>query len=222
MHEMIQQLLQWYFGLLESAGLWGVVLLMAMESTIFPVPSELVIPPAAYIESYQRGSSIPYALAVIVAGTVGCYLGSIITFLISRAVGRPLIVKYGKYFLLREDKLRMAEVWVQRYGAGGIFFARLLPVVRHLISIPAGVVDMNIRTFSVMTTLGSALWCAVLTVFGVVMGEDLAAVLQGGAATEHYEAAFHRLTAVVVVSVAVLGVLYVAVVKRQTRQPSSG
>lgn len=217
MHEMIQSLLQWYFGLLESAGLWGVVLLMAMESTIFPVPSELVIPPAAYIESYQRDSSIVHALLVILAGTLGCYLGSIITFLISRALGRPFIVRYGKYFFIKEDKLKMAETWVDRYGAGGIFFARLLPVVRHLISIPAGVVNMNIRTFSLMTTAGSALWCTVLTIFGVVMGEDLAAVLQGGAATDAYEAAFHRLSLVVVVSVAVLGLLYVAVVRRQTR-----
>lgn len=223
MHEMIQALLQWYFGLLESAGLWGVVLLMAMESTIFPVPSELVIPPAAYIESYQRGSSIPHAVAVIVAGTVGCWIGSALTYVVSRVLGRPFIVRYGKYVFIPEDKLRMAEAWVERYGAGGIFFARLLPVVRHLISIPAGVVGMNFRTFSWMTTVGSALWCTVLTIFGVVMGEDLAAVLQGGAATESYEAAFHRLTAVVVVSVVVLGALYVVVVKRQARAtPTAG
>lgn len=215
MHDMIQTLLQWYFGLLETAGLWGVVLLMAMESTIFPVPSELVIPPAAYIESYQRGSSIPHALAVIVAGTFGCYLGSAGTYLISKAVGRPFIVRYGRYVFIPEEKLRLAEAWVARYGAGGIFFARLLPVVRHLISIPAGVVGMNFTTFSWMTTLGSAIWCTVLTIFGVVMGEDLAAVLQTGAETDAYHAAFKRLTLVVVVSVVVLGALYVAVVKRQ-------
>lgn len=215
MHDMIQTLLQWYFGLLETAGLWGVVLLMAMESTIFPVPSELVIPPAAYIESYQRGSSIPHALAVIVAGTFGCYLGSAGTYLISKAVGRPFIVRYGRYVFIPEEKLRLAEAWVARYGAGGIFFARLLPVVRHLISIPAGVVGMNFATFSWMTTLGSAIWCTVLTIFGVVMGEDLAAVLQTGAETDAYHAAFKRLTLVVVVSVVVLGALYVAVVKRQ-------
>lgn len=217
MHEAIQQLLQWYFGLLEQVGLWGVVLLMAMESTIFPVPSELVVPPAAYLFAYKSDNTLWGAFTVVFASTVGCYLGSIITFLISRWVGRPFIVRYGKYVFIGEDKLRLAEAWVARYGAGGIFFARLLPVVRHLISIPAGVVDMNIRTFSLMTTAGSALWSVVLTVFGVVMGEDLAAVLQSGAASEGYESAFHRLTLVVVVSVAVLGALYVLVVKRQSQ-----
>ena len=217
MHELIQELLQWYFGLLEQVGLWGVMLLMAMESTIFPVPSELVIPPAAYVFSYQQGNSLWGAFLVVLVGTIGCYLGSIITYLISRAVGRPFIVRYGRYVGIGEDMLQLAERWVARYGAGGIFFARLLPVVRHLISIPAGVVNMNVRTFSLMTTAGSALWCAVLTVFGVVMGEDLAAVLQSGTASAGYEDAFHRLTAVVVVSVAVLGLLYIFVVKRQSK-----
>lgn len=214
MHELIQSILQWYFGLLDSAGLWGVILLMAMESTIVPIPSELIIPPAAYLEVYQQGNSPLHAVALILAGTLGCYLGSAATYLVSRAVGRPFLVRYGRYVLVPEDKLRLAEAWVARYGAGGIFFARLLPVVRHLISIPAGVVGMDFRAFSKMTILGSGLWCTVLTVFGMLMGQDLAAVLQAGAATDAYESAFHRLTIAVVVAVTVLGVLYVAVVRR--------
>ena len=214
MHELIQSILQWYFGLLDSAGLWGVTLLMAMESTIVPIPSELIIPPAAYLEVYQQGNSPLAALLLILAGTLGCYLGSATTYLISRAVGRPFLVRYGRYVLVPEAKLHLAEAWVARYGQGGIFFARLLPVVRHLISIPAGAVGMDFRAFSKMTLLGSGLWCTVLTVFGMLMGQDLAAVLQAGAATDAYEAAFHRLTIAVVVAVTVLGVLYVLVVRR--------
>jgi len=214
-HAFIQAIMQWYFGILNTAGLVGVVILMAMESSIFPVPSELVVPPAAYIEAYRDGSyDVVRAVLVVLAGTVGSYLGSAATYLVSRAVGRPLIVKYGKYFFIPEVKLRMAEQWVARYGGGGIFFARLLPVIRHLISIPAGIVGMNFGKFSLMTTLGSGLWCSVLTVFGLVMAQDMGAVLQSGTESEGYKLAFRNLTIAIVVLVAVMGVLYVAVVKR--------
>jgi membrane protein DedA with SNARE-associated domain len=214
-HAFIQAILTWYFGILTKAGLLGVVLLMAMESTIFPVPSELVVPPAAYIESYQRGNSILFAVLVVLAGTVGSYLGSAATYWVSRWVGRPLVVKYGKYFLIPEKKLVLAEQWVERYGAGGIFFARLLPVVRHLISIPAGIVGMRFSTFSAMTTAGAGLWCAVLTVFGLVMAEDMKSVIMEKAGSDGYKHAFHNLTFAVVGMVVVLGVLYVLIVKRR-------
>jgi len=218
-HAFIQSIMQWYFGILNTAGLVGVVILMAMESTIFPVPSELVVPPAAYIEAYRDGSyDVVRAVLVVLAGTVGSYLGSTVTYLVSRTVGRPLIVKYGKYFFIPEKKLRMAEQWVARYGGGGIFFARLLPVIRHLISIPAGIVGMSFGKFSLMTALGSGLWCSVLTVFGLVMAQDMGAVLQSGTESEGYRLAFRNLTIAIVVLVAVMGVLYVAVVKRGASQ----
>jgi membrane protein DedA with SNARE-associated domain len=105
-------------------------------------------------------------LGVVLAGTVGSWVGSAITYWASAWVGRPLVMRYGKYFLMPPDKLEMAERWVQEYGSGGIFFARLLPVIRHLISIPAGVCRMNFMKFSVMTIAGAFIWCAVLTYFG--------------------------------------------------------
>ncbi len=221
MHSLIQSILHWYFDMLHSAGLLGVVVLMAMESTIFPVPSELVIPPAAYILAYnpQDGSfSITTAILVVIAGMVGSYAGSAITYGISRAVGRPVIVRYGKYFLIPENKLKLAEEWVGRYGAGGIFFARLLPVVRHLISIPAGIMGMRFRSFSTMTASGSGLWCAVLTVFGMVMAKDMRTVVETMADSEPYKLAFRNLTIAIVLLVGAMGVLYVLVVKRKGRQ----
>ncbi len=215
MQAIIQAIIQWYFGVLHSAGLVGVVILMAVESTIFPLPSELVVPPAAYIVAYKNGTYDVFgAVLVVLAGMTGSYLGSIITYWVSRAVGRPLIVKYGKYFFIPEKKLKLAEQWVAKYGGGGIFFARLLPVIRHLISIPAGIVGMNFGKFSLMTALGSGMWCAVLTVFGLVMAQDMGTVLQSGAESAGYKLAFRNLTVAVVVLVAVMGVLYVAIVKR--------
>jgi len=100
------------------------------------------------------------------AGTFGSWLGASITYWASLWLGRIVIVKWGRFFAVSEAKLVRAETWLHRYEAGGIFFARLLPVIRHLISIPAGIIRMNFLTFSIMTVVGSAIWCAVLAWFG--------------------------------------------------------
>lgn len=166
---MLHGLLQWlhglipfWFGLVEQWGYLGVVLLMAMESSIFPVPSEVVIPPAAYWAAHGKMSF----WGVVIAGTVGSYLGSAVSYWVALWLGRLVIVKFGRYFLINAAKLERAERFVHRYEAGGIFFARLLPVVRHLISIPAGIIHMNFAIFSAMTILGSFIWCWVLAEFG--------------------------------------------------------
>jgi len=145
-----------------TGGYVGIVVLMAMESSIFPVPSEIVIPPAAFLAAQGKLNPV----GVVLAGTLGSYLGSAITYWVSRLIGRPLIVKYGRFVLLGEKKLERAERWLARYEAGGVFFARLLPVIRHLISIPAGIVRMNFGVFSLVTIAGSALWCSILAYLG--------------------------------------------------------
>ena len=158
MHDLVEI----WFGWVRDGGYWAIILLMAMESSVIPVPSEIVIPPAAFLAAQGR---LSFA-GVIIAGTVGSYLGSAISYWVSLWVGRPLIARYGKFFFLSEDKVARAERWLVRYEAGGIFFARLLPVIRHLISIPAGIVRMNFALFSLMTVLGAALWCGVLAYLG--------------------------------------------------------
>lgn len=158
----MHQLMEIWFSWVLNWGYLGIILLMAMESSIFPVPSEVVIPPAAFLAAQGHLSFT----GVVIAGTVGSYLGSAITYWVALALGRPLLMRYGKYFLLGPDKLTRAEVWLARYEAGGIFFARLLPVIRHLISIPAGIVRMNFWVFSAMTIVGSAIWCYILALLG--------------------------------------------------------
>jgi membrane protein DedA with SNARE-associated domain len=158
----MHHLLEVWSGWVLHWGYFGIILLMAMESSIFPVPSEIVIPPAAFLAA--RGDLS--MSGVIIAGTVGSYLGSAVTYWVARAVGRPLIVRFGRFFFLSADKLARAEAWLIRYEAGGVFFARLLPVIRHLISIPAGIVRMNFATFSTVTIVGSAVWCSVLAYLG--------------------------------------------------------
>jgi len=158
----MHHLLETWFNWVLTGGYLGIVVLMAMESSIFPVPSEIVIPPAAFLAAQGKLSFT----GVVVAGTLGSYLGSAITYWASRLIGRPLIVKYGRYVLIGPKKLEQAEHWLARYEAGGVFFARLLPVVRHLISIPAGIVRMNFGIFSFVTIAGSALWCWILAYLG--------------------------------------------------------
>jgi membrane protein DedA with SNARE-associated domain len=169
---MMQSLIEIWFRWVHEWGYGGVVILMAMESSIFPVPSELVIPPAAILAAQGGKMSV---LGVIIAGTFGSWLGSAITYWVALVVGRPVVMKFGKYFLLPSDKVERAERFMHRYEGGGIFFARLLPVIRHLISIPAGMIRMGFLKFSILTIVGAAIWCWVLAVLGQKVGAKLPA-----------------------------------------------
>ena len=170
--EWLHGLVPMYLGWVEHWGYAGVVILMAMESSIFPVPSEIVVPPAAIMAASGGKMTL---FGVIVAGTFGSWLGSAITYWVALVIGRPMIMRWGKYFFVPHDKFERAERFLRRYEAGGIFFARLLPVIRHLISIPAGIIRMGFLKFSILTTVGAAIWCAVLAWLGGKVGEELRA-----------------------------------------------
>jgi membrane protein DedA with SNARE-associated domain len=169
---IIDSLDKWYEDALRVGGYWVVALMMAIESSIFPLPSEIVIPPAAY-KAYT--GKLPLSLVgIIIAGTIGSWIGATAMYWASRLAGRPLIMRYGRYFMISPEKVEGAERWAAHYGSMGIFVSRLLPVVRHLIGIPAGVVRMDFKLFSLYTVLGSAIWCSVLCYVGIKAGEDKA------------------------------------------------
>jgi membrane protein DedA with SNARE-associated domain len=206
----VHHLLQVWFGWVQEWGYLGIILLMAMESSIFPVPSEIVVPPAAFLAAQGKLN----LWGVIAAGTFGSWLGASITYWVSRWLGRIVIVKWGRLFFVSESKLVRAEMWVNRYAAGGIFFARLLPVIRHLISIPAGIVRMNFWSFSLMTIIGSAVWCGVLAWFGQTaitpeMLRDPAGMATALKAKSH----------MIVAAVLVLTALYVLVLRLTAKSP---
>jgi membrane protein DedA with SNARE-associated domain len=204
----MQHFVQIWFDWVQQSGYFGVIVLMAMESSIIPVPSEVVIPPAAFLAT-QPGSHMTL-WGVVLAGTFGSWLGASITYWISRGVGRVVVVKFGKYFMVSEKKLEMAEHWVHRYEAGGIFFARLLPVVRHLISIPAGIIRMGFGVFSAMTIAGSAIWCCVLVWLGKkVITPQL---MQSHDVSEMVKELKHQ-SHVIVAAILVLCILYFVVMK---------
>lgn len=202
MHDLFKELIDWYLRSLESGGYLLIVLLMFIESTFLPLPSELIIPPAAHL-AYTKGNMS--LLGIVIAGTIGSWLGATAMYWISRWAGRPLILKFGKYLLVPPDKVEKAERWAAAYGNFGIFASRLLPVVRHLIGIPAGIVQMNYLKFSLWTLVGSGLWCSVLCWLGVKAGQD-ESLMRGE---------LHSITLWGIGILAVLGAIYWFFVHRQ-------
>ncbi len=169
MRELLQRFLDWYMAALEDGGYGLIVVLMAMESSIIPLPSEVVIPPAAHLANTRGGMSLA---GIVLAGTLGSWIGATVMYWGSRLIGRPLLMRYGRYVLIPPEKIVGAEAWANHYGTVGIFISRLLPVIRHLIGIPAGIVRMNFWYYSLATLAGSAIWCAVLVWLGVTAGQD--------------------------------------------------
>jgi membrane protein DedA with SNARE-associated domain len=206
MHHLLEVWSNWVL----HGGYIGIIVLMAMESSIFPVPSEVVIPPAAFLAAQGHLNF----WGVIAAGTFGSYLGAAITYWVSRAVGRPLVLRYGRLFFLRPEKLERAETWLSRYETGGVFFARLLPVVRHLISIPAGIVRMNFLAFSAVTITGSAIWCTVLAYLGLQAYRKEPQLLSDPDAMVHF---IKTQSHWIILFVLVLAILYVATLRLTQR-----
>ncbi|MEI6214799.1 MAG: DedA family protein [Desulfuromonadales bacterium] len=167
-------LIQWLLTTIGAMGYPGILLLMAMESSIIPVPSELVMPPAGYL-AFQGKMSMPLA---ILCGTVGSLVGAYVNYFVSRHLGRPLILKYGKYVLIPPAKFERVEHFFLQHGEISTFIGRLLPVVRHLISIPAGLAGMNHFRFSLYTLLGAGIWCTILTWIGYAIGENQKLIMQ--------------------------------------------
>ncbi|HWM24389.1 MAG TPA: DedA family protein [Chthoniobacterales bacterium] len=168
MHHLIEVWFHW----VQTGGYGAVFWLMALESTVVPIPSEVVIPPAAIVAATQQDSGMSLT-GVVIAGTLGSWFGSAVMYVMARWLGRALVLRYGKYFLVPPDKFARAEIFMRRYEAGGIFFARLLPVIRHLISIPAGIIRMGFVKFSILTLVGAGVWCTVLAWLGGRVGAKL-------------------------------------------------
>jgi len=205
MREHLSSLLDWYLGALDQGGYWLVALLMAMESSIIPLPSEFVIPPAAYLAHAHGKMSLT---GIVVAGTLGSWVGATVMYWASRLLGRPLLLRYGRYIMITPKKIKQAEAWSAHYGTMGVFISRLLPVIRHLIGIPAGIVRLNYWWYSLATLAGSALWCSVLAWVGVTAGSD-PQVLAGSV---------HRISLWVGGLMLVIGALYYFFVHRQMRR----
>ncbi len=170
MHELIN----WLVLTIGALGYPGIFILMAMESSVVPLPSELVMPPAGYLA--QQGQM--NMAAVIFLGTAGSLAGAYLNYFAARHLGRPLLLKYGKYVWITEEKFAKVERYFKDHGEISTFIGRLLPVVRHLISLPAGLAGMNHLKFSIYTVLGAGLWITVLSFIGYFIGAERELIVQ--------------------------------------------
>ncbi len=167
MTEIIQNLL----SLIDTLHYWGVFILMTIESSFIPFPSELIVPPAAYLAA--QGKMNVYL--VVLSGTLGSLLGALINYYLAMWLGRPLVFslvkkKWAKFFLLSEKKVEKSEKYFLKYGGLSTFLCRLVPAVRQLISLPAGFTRMKLKPFIFFTTLGAGIWVSVLAALGYVFG----------------------------------------------------
>ena len=170
MHDLIS----WLLNTIGSMGYPGIFLLMAMESSIFPVPSELVMPPAGYL--VQQGQM--NMTLVILSGTFGSLAGAYLNYFVALWLGRPLLVRYGRYVWIKEEHFTRVETFFQRHGEISTFIGRLLPVIRHLISIPAGLARMNHVRFTLYTLIGAGIWVSVLAWIGYFIGAERELIVQ--------------------------------------------
>lgn len=166
---------------ISSSGYLGVALLMAIESTCIPLPSEIIMPFAGYLAHTGQLMLIGVALA----GTIGCNLGSAVAYWIGAAGGRLFIARYGRFVLLDHRDLDRAEHFFARYGSIAVFVGRLLPIVRTFIALPAGIARMPQVRFHIYTFLGSLPWCYALAYVGMKLG-------QAWDTDPRFQAAFHR------------------------------
>lgn len=172
--EIVIPFLETLYG---AVGYVGVMLAMAIESAMIPLPSELILPFAGFLVSdpslIEPITGQPWSFwIVVIVGTIGNTLGSLIAYAIGAYGGRPFLERYGKYLLIRPHEIELADHFFARWGSQTVFFSRLLPIVRTFISFPAGVARMDLRKFIIYSTAGAFLWSILLVWAGVQLGDN--------------------------------------------------
>lgn len=164
---ILSALTSWLVDVIGSMGYTGIVSLMFLESSFFPFPSEVVMPPAGYL-AWKGEMSLPL---VLIAGIAGSLLGALFNYWLAVKLGRPLLIKYGKYFFISQETIDKADRFFQKHGHISTFVCRLLPGIRQYVSLPAGLARMPMKPFCLYTGLGAGIWVFVLTIAGYLLGE---------------------------------------------------
>lgn len=171
---MIESAVHWVVETVSDLGYLGIAVLMAIESSAIPFPSEVVVPPAGYLAAKGRMELV----WVVAAGTLGSVVGAFANYWVARHFGRPLLERYGKWLLISQKALDRSDAFFREHGEISTFIARLVPVIRQLISVPAGVAKMRLDLFALYTGLGAGIWCVILAYVGYFLGQHEAALRQ--------------------------------------------
>jgi membrane protein DedA with SNARE-associated domain len=164
---LIAELGSFVVTMISKFGYTGILITMAIESACIPLPSEIIMPFSGYLVSTGQFS----LLGVTMAGAIGNVLGSLVAYYVGVWGGRPFVERYGPYFLVSRRDLEMADRWFLKYGEAAVLISRMLPVVRTFISLPAGIVRMNLPKFVVFSFVGAVPWCYLLAYIGLKLGE---------------------------------------------------
>lgn len=206
---MLERFATWLTETILSLGYPGITILMAVESSAIPFPSEVVMPPAGYLAAKGQ-MSFPL---VVLAGVTGSLMGALVNYWVARWLDRWLR-RYGKWLLVSPASLDRAEAFFRRHGEIGTFIGRLVPVVRQLISIPAGLAGMRMDRFLAYTALGAGIWCLILTYIGYLIGQH-EAVLR----SEEVHGYVRRVLVYLLPSLAVIAGAYAVWYRRRRRAP---
>jgi len=198
---MIHEIANTIVSYIGDMGYLGIFLLMFLESTFFPFPSEIIMIPAGYL-AFKGEMNIYAVILVGIAGSLG---GALLNYYLARSLGRKLILKYGKYVFIKEETLTKLDTFFAKHGEISTFTGRLIPGIRQLISLPAGLARMNIATFSFYTSLGAGIWVIVLVVVGYLVGSNEALI------SEYLKSA----TVIALVSVMFITIFYIVRYKRR-------
>ncbi len=164
---LITALTEWLVNTIGSMGYTGIISLMFLESSFFPFPSEVVMPPAGYL-AWKGEMSLTL---VLISGIAGSLLGALFNYWVAVKFGRPFFLRYGKYFFVSPESIEKADDFFKKHGHISTLVGRLLPVIRQYISLPAGIARMPLKTFTLFTTIGAGAWVFVLTFAGYLLGE---------------------------------------------------
>jgi membrane protein DedA with SNARE-associated domain len=192
---MIHEIANTIVSYIGDMGYWGIFLLMFLESTFFPFPSEIIMIPAGYL-AFKGEMNLYIIILVGILGSVG---GALLNYYLAMIFGRKFILKYGKYFFIKEETLSKLDVFFAKHGEISTFTGRLIPGIRQLISLPAGLARMNMAKFSFFTALGAGIWVVVLVGVGYVVGSNEALI------SEYLKSA----TLISLVSVVLITIFYV-------------
>jgi len=194
---IITPIIKWILNVISSWGYSGIAVLMTIESACIPLPSEIIMPFSGYL-AFTGRFNIHFAS---IAGAIGCAVGSAISYIAGYYGGRPLIERYGKYILISKHELDRADRFFKRFGSSAVFIARLLPIVRTFISLPAGISKMPFGRFIVYSFVGSLPWCYALAYAGKILGENWLII-------KNYIHKFDILIAIFIIALIVLFITY--------------